>query len=977
MKSKSFLPTMKKLLIALIVVVQVAYGQDKGVGKISGTITDGSNKQPVEFATVALATEDGKTIDGTVCDEKGKFSLTKVPAGKYNLIISFVGFETKTIPVEISDKRSQIEIGTIAINTEAKVLGEVVVEGERSLIEEKVDRTIYNAENDATTAGGDATDVLKRVPMLTVDFEGNVSLRGSQNIMVLINNKPSTIMASSVADALKQIPAEQIKSVEVITSPSAKYDAEGTGGIINIITKKNTLEGATLNINSSAGFRGSNLGLNGNYRTKKLGISLGGWGRSNYNVQGAFSNEQVTKDPAGINPDVLNLQQADTRNQNLFGNINLGFDYDINKYNALTGSVRLGSRGGDNYQDGLFTQQFINNTLNSSSLRDVYTRDRSNNLDLNLTYTKTFEKPQQEFSVMGLYSRNNRNNDFINDITEENDIASTQAFKNLNDSYNQEVTLQMDYVNPIGETQTIEVGAKNIWRQVYSNFVYLTDPEGDGSFTEIPNSNLTNNLNYDQNVAAGYLAYSLNTKSGYGLKAGARYEYTTINAFTQTESNIDIPEYGVLVPSVNISRKIKNSTVKAAYNRRIQRPSIQFLNPNVQAANPLNVTIGNPELDPEFTDNFELSLSKPIKATSVNVSAFARNTNNSIQRIREVRGDTILTTFQNIGKENAYGMGLNVNIMAGKLTLSGGGDVYYAVLSNNDPNPETNASNEGFVFSGRLFGGYQLKNNWALQAFGFYRGRQVQLQGFQGGFGVYSLSLNKNFNNKKGNIGFGIENFLQKSMKINAETITPTINQRNVNELFNFNAKINFSYRIGKMSFDQRPKRRRSINNDDLKEGGNGGDMGGMNEGQGQQQPMTGGGMPRGGVAAGAGAAGAVTQANAPKPELPQAATDVIYEAAGTWTYTIEGGQPGGGGKIVITKEGDNYSGTIKNDRMPEPVKFTKVTVDGNKVNFAYTMNFGGNEVLIDCNTVITEKEMIGNMSIGQFRTLPIKATRE
>ncbi|MBX2962158.1 MAG: TonB-dependent receptor [Cyclobacteriaceae bacterium] len=960
---------MKKLLFLLITVSSFTFAQQpgdtKGNGKISGTITDASSKELVEFATIALVTEDGKTIDGAVADMKGKFTLNRVPAGNFKLIISFVGFETKELPVEISEKRNTVDLGNIGINAETKVLNEVVVEGQRALIEEKVDRTVYNAENDATTAGGDATDVLKRVPMLTVDFEGNVSLRGSQNVMVLINNKPSTIMASSVADALKQIPAEQIKSVEVITSPSAKYDAEGTGGIINIITKKNTLEGATLNINSSAGYRGSNLGLNGNYRTKKLGISLGGWGRSNYNVLGSFYNEQLTKDPDGINPNVLNIQQADTRTQNLFGNLNLGFDYDINKFNALTGSVRVGSRSGWNYQDGLFTQQFINNNLNTSSLRDVRINDVSNNLDLNLTYTKTFEKPQKEFSVLGLYSRNNRNNDFENLISQQNGIDFSQGFRNLNDSYNQEATLQIDYQSPINDNQMVELGIKNIWRQVFSNFSYLVDPDGDGTYVESPNPQLTNNLNYDQNVSGAYLSYSLNTKNGYGLKAGARYEYTTINAFSQTESNIEVPDYGLLVPSVNISRKLKNSTLKAAYNRRVQRPSIQFLNPNVQAANPLNISVGNPELDPELTDNFELSLSKPIKSVSLNLSSFFRNTNNGIQRIREVRGDTIRTTFQNIGKENAYGLGINANIMSGKLTLSGGGEVYYAMLSNNDPNPEFTANNEGLVYSGRLFGGYQLKNNWALQAFGFYRGRQVQLQGFQGGFGIYSLSLNKGFNNKKGNVGLGVENFLQKSMKIRNETSTVTIDQRGFNELYNFNIKVNFSYRIGKMSFDQRPKRRKSINNDDMKDGG-GMDMGGgMNEGM--QQPTNGGGMPRTGAAPAAAVAA----------KLPEAATDTIYQAEGNWVYAIETGQPGGGGKINITKEGEVYSGTIKSDRMPQEVKLSKVTVDGNKIVFAYTMNFGGNEVVIDCAAVINENEMTGTMNIGGFRSLPIKATRQ
>lgn len=957
---------MKKLIAFFLLISAYAFAQD-GKGKITGTITDAASKEVVEFATIALVTADGKTIDGAVADIKGKFTLNKIAPGNYKLVVSFVGFETKTVEVEISDKKNQVDLN-IAISSEAKVLSEVVVEGQRATIEERVDRTIYNAENDATTRGGDATDVLKRVPMLSVDFDGNVSLRGSQNILVLINNKPSTIMASSVADALKQIPAEQIKTVEVITSPSAKYDAEGTGGIINIITKKNTLEGATLNINSSAGIRGSNLGLNGNYRKGKLGISLGGWGRANYNIKGSFLNEQLTKDPEGFNPDRLNTQQADTRSQNLFGNYTLGLDYDINKYNSLTGSFRVGARNGRNYQDGLFTEAFENNSPDGSSLRDVETFDTSQSFDFNLSYTKTFEKPQREFSVLGMYSRNNRNNDFENLIREENGIVSPSGIKNLNDSYNEEITVQVDYVTPITDRQLIEFGGKSIMRQVFSNFTSFRDPEGDGTYTPLPPGTATNNLNYDQNVTAGYLSYTLNTSNSIGIKAGARYEYTTIDAFTQTESNIEIPSYGTLVPSLNISKKLKNNnTLKAAYNRRIQRPSIQFLNPNIQAANPLNISVGNPQLDPELTNNYELSYSTAIKGTSINLSGFMRNTNNGIQRIREVRGDTIRTTFKNIGQENAYGLNFFVNIIAGKLTVNGGGDLYYLTLTNNDTNPEFTASNTGWVISGRLFGNYQLKNDWALQFFSFYRGRQVQLQGTQGGFGIYSLAINKNFKNKKGSIGFGAENFFAPSMKIRNELVSPTINQSGYNEIYNMNFKINFSYRIGKMSFDQQRTRRsrRSINNDDLKDGG-GMDMGGgMNEG-----PQMGGGAQR----------GAMPQA---RPQIAiqptvTAPTDTVYEAAGTWMYAIEGGQPGAsGGKLTIVKDGEAYSGTIKSDRMPQEVQLSKVTVEGNKIKFAYTVNFGGNEVVIDCTAVIIENEMTGTMNIGTFRTMPIKATRQ
>jgi outer membrane receptor protein involved in Fe transport len=487
--------------------------------------------------------------------------------------------EIKNIAVE---KNGEVNLGVIKLSTGAKILKEVVVEGQKDLIEERVDRTIYNAENDQTARGGDATDVLKRVPMLSVDLDGNVSLRGSSNVTVLINNKPSTIMASSIADALKQIPADQIKSVEVITSPSAKYDAEGTGGIINIITKKNTLQGATLNIDAGVGLRGSNLGLNGNYRTGKMGFSLGGFGRSMYNVTGSFENSQLTKD-LETNNEYLNLQRADTRQRGLFGNYTLGWDYDIDKKNTLAASVRFGARNNKNFQDGLLTEFYTNDVFSSSTLRNSTTNDLNNTVDVNLTYTHLYEKPQKEFSLMALYSKNNRNNDFNNLTLEEDGTSVNSGYINLNDSYNQEITLQADFQTPIDKNQMLELGGKDIMRKAFSDFTYLQDMDGDGIYEVSDAPLLTNNLNYDQNIVAGYLSYTLSFGKGYSFKAGSRYEYTTIEAYTKTEENIDIPAYGVFVPSVNISKKLKAGTIKLAYNRRIQRPSIQFLNPTFRA----------------------------------------------------------------------------------------------------------------------------------------------------------------------------------------------------------------------------------------------------------------------------------------------------------------------------------------------------------------------------------------------------------
>jgi outer membrane receptor protein involved in Fe transport len=980
--------TMKKYSFLAIFVFSITlnlFGQaaPKGNGKITGSVVDAENNQPVEFANIALVDPStGKPVDGGVADDKGKFTIHKIAEGTYTVTISFIGYETTSIEnITISDKRDEVNLGIIKLASSTKVLSEVVVEGQRQLIEERVDRTVYNAENDKTTSGGDATDVLKRVPMLSVDMDGNVSMRGSQNITVLINNKPSTIMAANISDALKQIPAEEIKSVEVITSPSAKYDAEGSAGIINIITKKNTLQGFTLNINSGVGNRGTNLGLNGNLRTKKMGFSLGGFGRANYNINGSFKNTQTTFQSLADDTPTINQQSADTRNRGLFGNYTIGWDYDINKKNSLVASARFGARNGVSFQDNLLTEISSADFGNSSSLRNTESKNLNNSMDLSLTYTRLFEKPQREFSILGNYSQNNGNNDFENFIRQVNGIDDPSGIRNLNDSYNKEMTLQMDYQTPLSNNQLIEFGGKDIVRRVYSDFEYMTDPEGDGSYIKSGNTLLTNNLNYEQNIAAGYLSYTYTSKNAISVKAGGRYEYTTIKAFTQTEDNIEIPEYGAFVPSLNVSKRLKaGKTIKASYNRRIQRPSIRFLNPNIQAANPYDISVGNPQLDPEFSNNFELSYSTFVNGTNINIATFWRNTNNGIQSVRDVIAfnsndpDTVRTTYKNIGQEDAVGVNLNANVSVGKLTLSGGGDVFYAMLDNNlpidpnnpeDPNRQLSASNSGWVISGRIFGGYNLGKGWGLQFFSFFRGRQVQLQGFQGGMRMYNLGLRKEFNDKKGSIGLGAQNFLSPQIKIKSEVNSPLASRQSVNVLHNMGFNVTFSYRLGKMSVDPRPRRRRSINNDDLKENG-GGDMD-MGGGQPQQSmPRGGGGMPQ-------------FNPSMAKPVEKTVSADTAkatVDATGTWTYSMETPQGTQTGSFIITQDGETYGGTVTSMRTNQQMPFTSVTVSGNELTATYTANFGGNEIQITIKGPISGDELDGTMSFGQFRTVPLKAKR-
>ncbi|MCF0071324.1 TonB-dependent receptor [Dyadobacter sp. CY261] len=788
----------------------------KGSGKITGVLVDSTSKKPVEFAALSLVdTKTNNPIDGTTTDEKGEFTLTKVAAGNFKILISFIGYKTKTINNVKIDRKTELNLGSVTLVPDVVQLNEVEVVGMAQMIEEKVDRLVYNAEKDITSKGGDASDVMKKVPMLTVDLDGNVSLRGSSNVRVLINNKPSTIIATSVADALKQIPADMIKSVEVITSPSARYDAEGSAGIINIITKKSTIQGGTLNLDTGIGNRGSNLGLRGNYRVGKMGFSLGGFGRFNYNMPGKSENLQVGK----LSPFSVR-QTSDSKNKMAFGSYNFGWDWEIDSKTSLSAGVRYGMRNSKVDQE-LYTYNTLNDTTRTS-FRDVSSKDLSGTWDVNVDYIKTLAKAGQELSISTQYSRNNRTNDYDADIyslnnTQLKELLGTQG--NNNSSHNQESTVQVDYQTPIKDNQMLEMGGKGIFRQVVSNYDYYSSPE-------LGQAQPASNLNYDQNVAAGYLSYTFTTKSKFTVKAGTRYEYTSIDAQQGEAGDLKLPAYGNLVPSINLSQTFgKGQTIKLAYNRRLQRPGIQFLNPNVNAANPQNITVGNPNLKPELTDQVELGTSFFKNSMYINVSTFARFTNSSIESIRTTSDEGVIkTTYGNIGSKKNYGANIFGNVTFFKrLQVGGGFDFYYADLSNNSPDPALQNSNSGFVLSGRFRTSLNIKNGWGLQAGGFMRGRDVQLQGTQAGFRMYDFGIRKDFANKRGSIGFGMENFLAPSFKMKTSLESNTFTQSNTNYLYNRGFRVNFSYRLGKMTFvEQKTRRRKSVNNDDQKSDGGG-----------------------------------------------------------------------------------------------------------------------------------------------------------
>jgi outer membrane receptor protein involved in Fe transport len=615
---------------------------------------------------------------------------------------------------------------------------------------------------------------------------------------------------------LKQIPVDQIKSVEVITSPSVKFDADGSAGIINIVLKQDRIHGILVDPDMAIGTRDAFLGINGAYNNKKMAFSIGGFGRATYNITGTYNDAQT------VGTDILD-QQAATRKHELTDNYTMGWDYDMDKHNFLNASVRYSQFDSHINQDNLISNFFTGAVLDSTLLSQVAITSRSGTVDATADYTHSFAKPQQEFSLLTLFSRTDGTSGFTNAQQNPADGASISQLGNSNRSSNQEITLQADYQTPLDSNQLLEFGGKYIIREVVSNYDYTT-ATGNNPFTAEPSLYPTNRFTYHQNVTAGYLEYTLNTHSPFSFRAGARYEYAAISAGLRDsgETLPFIPSYGVFVPAINIGWRLKNGKlIKLAFTRRIQRPSIQFLNPNVVASDPGSISTGNPALGPEYSDNIELGYNTAMKDLTIGFSGFYRHTTNAIESVSlpVAAGDTIERTFANIGRENTGGLNVFGNLDIGqKLSLSGGADIYYSALSAGGSG--LTGHNTGWVIGGRLSGGYTFSKGWTLYLYSYYRDSQVLLQGYQTGFPYYSLTLKRDLPKKRGTIGVGAVNFLTRQVSVTTNVNSASLAQSTTNLDHVFSLRIFMSFTLGKLKVEREERQKKSITNDDLKKGG-------------------------------------------------------------------------------------------------------------------------------------------------------------
>ncbi|WP_375437245.1 TonB-dependent receptor domain-containing protein [uncultured Hymenobacter sp.] len=800
-------------------------------GQLSGAVLHATSKQPVEFATVSLLSQKaGVLVASSVCDTGGKFSFPKVAVGEYKLSVSFVGFETKIMEhIQVSGSGSA-KLEPILLVPTAQQLSEVKVTGERELIENKADRLVYNAEKDQSNTGGTAADLLKKVPMLSLDPDGNPELRGSTSVRVLINGKPSGMLANNIADALRRLPADQVKSVEVITSPSAKYDAEGSGGVINIILKKNASPGTTGSFTATVGNMNNSLNTSLNSRRGKLAVTSELGLAAYYNRYRSVISRTDVLAPGEL---AQLSQRTATRNYNqgLTGRLNL--DYDLTEKDVLTlgaNTELFRYRGTRAITSAYLTPGFPNDVY-ARQIEWPYADNRFPSLDVNAGYTHTGSRPRQELSVLGLLSTSVGRQAYVLDQTrgEGTDYRET----NLNTSRNRELTLQVDYAQPTDSTGLLEVGSKAILRNAGSDYTIEADSLDGRGLVLVPSR--SNQFDYQQNVYAGYLSYGLSIRKVYSFKAGARVEHTRVAGdFVNTEVNVR-QQYTTIVPNLLVSRDFgadNAQKLKLSYTRRIQRPSIWLLNPYLNVNNGRSASSGNPNLRAELTDAYELGYSTSHKTSTLNLSGYWRQTNNAIQNVfttlpaRSIFPDdttntsVLYNTFQNVARRATYGLSVTGSTKPNpKWTLNATVNAFYLKVNS----PLFNVSNQGLMYNGNLSSAWTFEHGYSVQASLYVNSRRILLQGDASGFQNHTLSVKKELFEKKGNLTLNLENPFSRTILFRADLASPdSYTLRSDTYAYNRAVRLSFNYQFGATTSDPaRP--RKSIRNDDQKKGENGG----------------------------------------------------------------------------------------------------------------------------------------------------------
>jgi len=785
---------------------------------IKGTVIDSSIDKPLGYVTVVLMdAKTQKSVRGALSKDDGSFELKGIAGKAYDVTFAFVGYKNKV--VHVSSKGTMVNIGNIVLSPSKNQLNEVSVTAVKPLIRQEIDRISYDVQADPETQTQNVLDMLRKVPLVTVDASDNIQLKGQSNYKILINGKPSSLVARNPSDVFKSMPASSIQKIEVITTPPAKYDAEGLSGIINIITNKKIDQGYKGSIN----LRENNL--YGPYVGASLTVKEGKLGLSMYTGMGQqikrYSNSQSTLQTFGADPTFLTQSNANT-NSGRFVYTSEELSYEIDSLNLVTGTIDYNNFKSNSLSDEL-SQLFNAAGGLSQAYRLANTgNSQSHGLDLGINYQLGFKRSKDQLLTFS-YKYSNQPDDNDHNILIDHRLNDTlPSYMQRNNEITTEQTIQVDYVHPLKKFN-IEGGLKAILRNNSSNFnnsnldtlnkTYVIDPKS------------ANDFNYNQDVYSFYNTYQLNLND-WGFKAGMRVEATTIRANFVSVGSAISPDYSNFIPSISIQRKFKNNiSLNFGFTNRIQRPGIYELNPFVDKSNPTFINTGNPNLLPVVNHTFELNYSKFSKG-SVNLGLTYSFAGNTIQNVTRLIDTVTYTTYQNVGSDKDWGFNASVNYpITKKLNLNVNARISYVMLRGYyNGQLYNNSGFQGYTFA---YAGYKITDIWraGINA-GFYTAN-VLLQGKSSSNVFSSLSSSIDVLNKKGTVFFGASNPFTQYRKTSSYTRDPDFYQTSASQTPFRTFSFGFNYRFGKLNADIK-KNQRGINNDDTK--GSGKSTGGGNQ---------------------------------------------------------------------------------------------------------------------------------------------------
>jgi len=787
--------------------------------EVKGIVTDSVSGKGIAYVTITIQKEQG-VVKRLAADVSGKFDVILNSPGKFDMIFHSVGYQMVKTSVSFDENITKVDLGTVRMAVSDEKIDKVTVVAAKPLVRTEVDKIIYSMETDPESKTSNALEMLRKVPMVTVDGEDNIQVRGSSSFKILLNGKNSSMLSQNPKDVLRSLPASTIRDIEVITNPSSKYDAEGTAGIINIITTKKQLDGFMGNVNAGADSRGGySGGLYATSKVKKFGFSM----NYNYNEMRRPASESFS-DRENFLSTANRFSESDGQYKN-YGRYRMMMgeaSYEIDTLNLI--SLSFWGYGGN--FNGTGTNETRDFDVDRNMTRHFENISKSHNefgsLSGNIDYQRSFKKPDKTFTISYKLDNSPQKTYSENQIQRILNYTSYRQ-KTYNEATGREHTFQLDYYDPLSKIHQIESGVKYILRQNVSNSdIFLWDDLVKGW---VRDPTRINDLDYDQHIIAGYGGYVLKVKK-ISFKAGLRAEGTINDGlFSSLKDTTFTNKMFNVVPYITLSKTLeKGQNLKLSYTQRLSRPGIYYLNPFYNDIDPLNIRYGNPRLDSEIAHTFDFSYGKFSQKYNVNLGLNYAVTNNSITSITTVQPNGVsISTYENIGKNQRYGGYIYGSVKIGKkININTNLGMNYSILEGND---SRGLKNKGLSYNGYMYARYNPWNNGTFSGNLGIFSSGITLQGHSSNYCFSSLSYSQQLLKKKMSLSLSVSDPFRKRMKYEMNYDDPTFRQISGSLNYTRQLRLNISYRFGQMK-DQIKKAKRSINNDDVKSGSDSGKKG-------------------------------------------------------------------------------------------------------------------------------------------------------